>query len=147
MLYGQDRRELRQIYFRAWRKHSTGELLEGAEALIVAVALRHPEYQALLASPESGEERDWHPALGEANPFLHMGLHIAIEEQLALDRPPGIRLHFARLCRQCGDEHAAQHWMMECLGKMLWQAGRDGTPPDTQIYLQCLEHPGKKPQP
>jgi hypothetical protein len=138
MLYGQDRRALRQVYFRAWRKHSTGEPLEGAEQLIVTVALRHPEYHALLARPEAGEDRDWLPELGEANPFLHLGLHIAIEEQLAIDQPPGIRLQYARLCRQYGDEHAAQHWMMECLGEMMWQAGRENRPPDMQAYLDCL---------
>jgi len=141
MLYGQDRRELRQVYFRAWRKHAAGEPLEGAEQLIVTVALRHPEYHALLDRPEAGEDRDWLPELGESNPFLHMGLHIAIEEQLAIDQPSGIRLHYARLCRQCGDEHAAQHRMMECLGEMLWRAGRDGVQPDTQVYLDCLARP------
>ena len=145
MLYGQDRRELRQVYFRAWRKHGAGEPLEGAEQLIVTVALRHPEYHALLAHPEAGEDRDWLPELGEANPFLHMGLHIAIEEQLAIDQPPGIRLHYARLCRQCGDEHTAQHRMMECLAEMLWRAGRDGVQPDAQIYLDCLGHLGNIP--
>ena len=141
MLYGQDRRALRQMYFRAWRKHGAGEPLEGAERLIVTVALRHPEYHALLASPEDAEDRDWLPELGESNPFLHMGLHIGIEEQLAIDQPPGIRLHFARLCRQHGDEHAAQHRMMECLGEMLWRAGRAGVQPDTQVYLDCLMRP------
>lgn len=141
MLYGQDRRALRQMYFRAWRKHGAGEPLEGAERLIVTVALRHPEYHALLANPEDAEDRDWLPELGESNPFLHMGLHIGIEEQLAIDQPPGIRLHFARLCRQHGDEHAAQHRMMECLGEMLWRAGRAGVQPDTQVYLDCLMRP------
>lgn len=145
MLYGQDRRELRQVYFRAWHRHITGETLEGVEPLIVTVALRHPEYHALLASPDASEDRDWLPELGESNPFLHLGMHIAIEEQLAINQPPGIRLHYARLCRQHGDEHAAQHRMMECLGEMLWRAGRDAVPPDTRIYLNCLEQPGNAP--
>jgi len=146
MLYGLDRRALRQVYFHAWRKHGAGEPLEGAEQLIVTVALRHPEYHTLLAQPESGEDRDWQPELGESNPFLHMGLHIAIEEQLMIDQPPGIRLHYAQLCRQHGDEHAAQHRMMECLGEMLWRAGRDGVQPDTQVYLDCLGRPDIRPR-
>jgi hypothetical protein len=141
MLYGQDRRELRQVYYRAWRKHIAGEPLEGAESHIVAVALRHPEYQNLLTHPEAGEDRDWLPELGESNPFLHMGMHIAIEEQLAIDQPPGIRQHYARLSREIGDEHAVQHRMMDCLGEMLWRAGRDGAPPDAQVYLDCLSRP------
>jgi Domain of unknown function (DUF1841) len=138
MFFGQDRHALRQIYFRAWHKHTIGETLEGAEQLIVAVALRHPEYHALLSHPEAGEDRDWLPESGEANPFLHMGLHIAIEEQLAINQPPDIRLRYARLCQRHGDEHVAQHAMMECLGEMMWRAGRENRQPDWQVYLDCL---------
>jgi hypothetical protein len=137
MLYGQDRRELRAVFFRAWRKHLDAQALEGAERTIVAVALRHPEYHKLLENTETGPERDWLPEQGE-NPFLHLGLHIAIEEQLALDQPHGIRAHYAELCRQAPDEHSAQHRIMECLGETLWQAQRAGMPPDAQSYLDCL---------
>ena len=146
MLYGQERRELRQVFFRAWRKHRAGEPLEGAEQLIVTVALRHPEYHSLLDRPGSGEDRDWLPELGETNPFLHLGMHIAIDEQLAIDQPRGIRLQYAHLCRRFGDEHAAQHRMMECLGETLWRAGRDGVQPDMQTYLDCLGHADGNPR-
>lgn len=139
MLFGQDRRALRQVYFRAWCKHQAAEPLEAAEQRIVDIVQRHPEYHALLSQPEAAADRDWLPESGESNPFLHMGMHIAIEEQLAIDQPPGIRLHYAHLCRHHGDEHAAQHRMMECLGEMLWQAGRDQRPPDLQFYLDCLK--------
>ena len=137
MLYGTDRRTLREVFFRAWRKQREGTPLEGIEALIVAVAARHPEYHALLDDPDTGAERDWLPELGESNPFLHMAMHLAIEEQLSIDQPTGIRLHYAALAR-FGDEHEAQHRMMECLGEMLWHAGRAGTAPDPQRYLACL---------
>lgn len=137
MLYGTDRRTLREVFFRAWRKQREGAPLEGIEALIVAVAARHPEYHALLDDPEAGAEREWLPELGESNPFLHMAMHLAIEEQLSIDQPAGIRLHYAALAR-FGDEHEAQHRMMECLGEMLWHAGRAGTAPDPQLYLACL---------
>lgn len=144
MLFDHDRAALRQVFFRAWRKHSTGESagepLTDAEKLVVLVALRHPEYHALLARPDSSADRDWQPESGETNPFLHMSLHIAIEEQLAIDRPPGIRRHYARLCQRTGDEHSAQHRAMECMGEALWRAGRAGTPPDMQTYLDCLAH-------
>jgi hypothetical protein len=137
MLYGTDRRTLREVFFRAWRKQRDGRPLEGIETLIVAVAARHPEYHALLDDPEAGAEREWLPELGESNPFLHMAMHLAIEEQLTIDQPAGIRLHYAALAR-LGDEHEAQHRMMECLGEMLWHAGRAGTAPDPQLYLTCL---------
>jgi hypothetical protein len=139
MLFGQDRHALRQIFFRAWRKHGAGEPLDDAEKLVVSVAQRHPEYHALLGD-DTAATRDWLPEQGESNPFLHMAMHIAIEEQLAIDRPPGIRQHYALLCRRTGDEHAASHRIMECLGEALWHAGRAGAPPDMQAYLDCLAH-------
>ena len=151
MLFDQDRNALRQVFFRAWRKHSAGESagepLNGAEKLVVLVALRHPEYHALLARPDASADRDWLPESGESNPFLHMSLHIAIEEQLATDRPPRIRQHYARLCQRTGDEHAAQHRAMECMGEALWRAGRAGAPPDMQAYLDCLAHAGSPESP
>ena len=36
-------------------------------------------------------------------------------------------------------EHDAKHVVLECLGETIWQAQRDGTPPDEMRYLECLE--------
>ena len=138
MLYGQDRRGLREQFFRAWQLHRAGRPVEGAGKTIVAAILRHPEYHALFDQPETHAERDYFPELGETNPFLHLAMHIAIEEQLAIDQPAGIRALYAELCRQAPDEHAVQHRLLDCLGEALWQAGRSGTPPDTRAYLDCV---------
>jgi hypothetical protein len=138
MLFDQDRNALRQVFFSAWRKHSAGGTLDGAEKLVVLVARRHPEYHALLARPDSSADRDWLPEAGETNPFLHMSLHIAIEEQLSADRPPGLRACYQALLRKFGDEHTAQHRMLDCLGESLWRAGRDRAPPSDTDYLECL---------
>jgi len=137
-LYGQDRRSLRDIFFRAWRKHLHRQPLEGVETRVVAVAEQHPEYHTLLADPESGADHDWPPELGQTNPFLHLALHIAIDEQLAVDRPPGVRTQYLRLRAASPDDHAAQHRMMDCLGEVLWQAQRRGQPPSESDYLDCL---------
>jgi len=139
MLYGTDRRQLREVMFRAWRKQVRGEPLEGIEQLIVAVARRHPEYHALLENEEPNADRDFVPESGEHNPFLHLAFHMALEEQLAVNQPPGLRDHYQRLCLRYGNEHEAQHRVMDCLAEMLWQAGRNGTDPDPLIYTDCLE--------
>jgi hypothetical protein len=139
MLYGNDRRQLREVMFKAWRKQAHGEPLEGIEQLIVAVARRHPEYHAILENEDANADRDYNPDSGEHNPFLHLAFHMAIEEQLAVNQPPGLRDHYQRLCIRQGDEHEAQHRVMECLAEMIWQAGRGGTAPDPKIYLDCLE--------
>lgn len=140
MLSGaQDRDATRAVFFRAWRRHCAGEALEGAEALIVQVALRHPEYQALLGDPERYRDADYTPETGRTNPFLHMGMHIAIEEQISIDAPRGMRELYAQLVRRVPDEHQAQHLMMECLGQMLWRAARANVAPDDGFYIDCLK--------
>lgn len=129
----------REVFFSAWRTYRAGQPLEGVQKLIVQVALAHPEYHALLDHPAAHGDRDYTPETGQTNPFLHMGMHIAIEEQVALDQPRGVRARHAALCTRLGDSHAAQHQIMECLGEMLWQAQREGTAPDEQRYLECLD--------
>ena len=139
MFAGQDRGQTREVFFRAWRAHREGHPLEGVEKLIVQVVLRHPEYHSLLEHAEPARERDYFPESGETNPFLHLGMHIAIEEQLSIDQPRGIRGYYQKMLMRLPDEHAAQHHMMECLGEMLWQASRQSATPQETVYLDCLQ--------
>ncbi len=139
-MFGQDRTALRRSFFQAWRKHRNGEALEPLEALIAQVIAMHPEYHALLEADEADQlDRDYLPELGQTNPFLHMAMHIAIHEQLASDRPAGIRSAYQQQLGTHGEAHAAEHRMMECLGEALWQAQRNGQPPDETAYLACLQ--------
>ena len=87
--------------------------------------------------------RDYTPEMGQTNPFLHMGMHIAIREQLGGDRPAGILAVHQRLCRRL-DSHAAEHLMMECLGETLWEAQRGGGEPDERVYLERLRRLARK---
>ena len=87
---GEGREQLRRRYLEAWRKFSARELLEPLEAQLAAVIAEHPEYIGWLESGDAALLADFSPAAGRENPFLHMGLHLAIREQVATDRPPGI---------------------------------------------------------
>jgi hypothetical protein len=138
MFAADNRESLRAVFFRAWQRHRQGQPLEGVERLVVDVALRHPEYHAVLENPARYSDRDYLPEMGQTNPFLHMAMHISIEEQLALDQPSGVRAHYRRLLKRLPDEHAVQHQMMECLGEMLWQATRSASAPQDSVYLDCL---------
>src|SRR4029077_2603928 len=99
----------------------------------------HPEYQAILDHVEKYRDRDYLPEFGETNPFLHMSMHLAINEQLSIDQPPGIRSSFEALRAKHGDAHDALHQVMDCLAEMVWQAQRPGTAPDGALYLDCLK--------
>jgi hypothetical protein len=132
------RAEARRLFFDAWQKHRTREPLTPLQAMALDVALLHPEYHAMLDDPDSYLDRDYLPEFGDTNPFLHMSLHLAINEQASIDQPPGIRAALERLRAKLGDEHAALHAALECLAEMLWQAQRAGAAPDGQRYLECL---------
>ena len=138
MLFSQDRNQLRQVYCDVWRKHRAAEVLEPLEAQIRDVILLHPEYHALLEDVDRALGRDYLPESGETNPFLHMALHLAIYEQLATDRPAGVRALVLQARGRWPDMHALEHRMLECLAEALWLSQRDGTPPDEATYLRCL---------
>jgi hypothetical protein len=144
MLFGNNRDQLRRTFFSAWHKHRQGLPLEGIENLIVSIAINHPEYQPILEQPERYRDRDYLPEFGETNPFLHMGMHIAVLEQLSIDQPRGIRAQYELLVKQAGDEHTAQHRVMECLGEAMWNAQRHGGPPSEADYLACLKQFSKQ---
>ena len=133
-----DRGALRQTFFDAWARFQRHEPLTGAQSLIIEAALRHPEYHPILSAPERYHEQEWQPEFGAVNPFLHLGLHIAIQEQLSVDRPPGIRSQHAALCTALGDAHKAEHCMMDCLAETLWQAQREHKAPDEAEYVRCV---------
>jgi len=138
VFHDQGRANLRRMYVEAWRKHRESRPVEPLEDQIIRVVELHPEYHAVLEGDPDNVERDYTPEQGESNPFLHMGMHLAIREQVGTDRPAGIRAIHSRLTQRLGDMHAAEHAMIECLGEALWHAQRAGTAPDESAYLESL---------
>ena len=138
-MYSQDRDSIRRHFLEALRKAAAGEPLEPLEIQIAQVIRAHPGYHPLLESPEAALSRDYFPEDGETNPFLHLGLHLAVLEQVATDRPPGIRAHYQRLADSAPDVHVAEHRIMECLAQSLWEAQRSGQLPDEGEFLACVE--------
>jgi hypothetical protein len=136
--HDQDRAALRRMYVEAWRKHRAALPVEPVEDQIIRVVELHPEYAGLLEAGDIALERDYTPEGGETNPFLHMGLHLAVREQVTTNRPPGIADVHRSLVARLGDVHLAEHAMIECLGEALWQAQRSGRAPDEAAYLEAL---------
>lgn len=138
MLFGQSRDELRQFYFKVWRKHKNNLPLEPLEQILTDVMLQHPEYHAMLENPGNSLDKEYLPDFGASNPFLHMGMHIGIREQLATDRPAGLRTLYQQLLNRHKDAHHVEHQIMECLAEMIWQAQRHRAEADEASYLECL---------
>ncbi|MGA9852626.1 MAG: DUF1841 family protein [Gammaproteobacteria bacterium] len=133
------RSDTRQMFFAVWHKLQSHESLSALETIMAEVIRLHPEYQPLLEHPDEALDREWRPEGGETNPFLHMGMHIAVREQLSIDRPAGVKAAYEALLGRTWNPHAAEHLMLECLAETLWRAQREGTLPDEQAYLDCLE--------
>jgi hypothetical protein len=134
----QSRDEVRQVYLNVWHKMQQQLLLEPMEAMIADVIETHPEYHALLEDSADIKQRDFTPDQGQTNPFLHMGMHIALREQAGADHPRGIQDLYRRLISSKG-QHEAEHAMMECLGQALWNAQRSHQAPDESAFLECLK--------
>lgn len=143
-MFGNDRDRLRRHYGTVWRKALAGQPLEPLEQIIADAIRAHPEYQSVLADPDSASSREYTPEAGQTNPFLHLGLHIAVQEQVRGDRPAGILDIYQRLCRRATDLHAAEHALMECLAETLWEAQRQGRAPDERVYLDRLRRLAKR---
>ncbi|MCB1723163.1 MAG: DUF1841 family protein [Chromatiaceae bacterium] len=136
-MFGHDREQLRRFFVTSWHKRLRREPLQALEQLVVQVIEQHPEYHAHL--DDDALQRDFTLPDGETNPWLHMGMHISIGEQLGADRPAGIRDLYRQIANAIGDAHEAEHAMMDCLGRVLWEAQRAGREPDQQTYLDCLK--------
>lgn len=137
-IFSQDRDALRQQYHDVWQKMQSGQILTALEQMIADVIVLHPEYHNMLSSPiQSGQE--YFVENGQTNPYLHMGLHIAVHEQLSTDRPAGIVQAYQRLIAKTADEHQAQHMMIDCLAEQLWLAQQNQRPPSETAYLNALQ--------
>jgi hypothetical protein len=145
-MFNPSRDQARRFFIEAWHKHQQHLPTTPLELIAADLVALHPEYHALLGSAGSSQAeidellaREWTPEQGEGNPFLHLSLHLAIEEQLSINQPPGIRPLFEQLCRQHGERHAALHDILECLAETIWQSQRQNSPPDGAAYLACMQ--------
>jgi len=136
-MFAQSREDIRQTFCKVYSKLQNREELDPLEQQIADVVNLHPEYHSLLIDVATAVQHEATPEQGQTNPFLHMGMHLAIREQVSTDRPTGIRECYSQLITMLG-ESETEHRMMECLGTSLWEAQRNNSLPDEQAYLACI---------
>lgn len=137
-MFSTDRNQLREVFFESWKTHLNGIPLDPMQQVIVRIIELHPEYHGLMEN-KAHLDKDYLPEQGETNPFLHMGMHIALHEQISTNRPEGITTIYQQLVTKFQSAHDAEHAMMDCLGEAMWQAQRDQKMPDEIAYLECLK--------
>lgn len=136
-MFDPSRDQARNFFIQTWRKRICGEVLTPLEHMAADLIALHPEYHAMLEEPDA-LLREFSPDSGQVNPFLHLSLHLAIEEQLSIDQPPGLRAAFARCQLRRGNRHDALHDVLECLGETIFNAQRSNQPPDGSAYVECV---------
>ena len=135
----QDRTKLRKRLLNAWERQQNKQLMDPREAVVAKIIELHPEYHSLLEDENAQLDKDYTPEMGQTNPFLHMAMHISIQEQLSTKRPTGIEQLHQSILNKNKDPHETEHLMMECLGKMLWEAQSQNRAPAENDYLNCLK--------
>lgn len=148
-MFSPTRDQARLFFINSWQKYHREEPLTDAESLAIKWMSQHKEYFSVFdADLDSVLSKDYTVEAGQSNPFLHLSMHLAVEEQVSIDQPPGIRSAFKALCERLGNEHDAAHQVFECLAEQIYQQQRSGQAFDSQRYIQCiLEHcdlPAKK---
>jgi len=133
----QDREQLRahrQVFWDAWQKAQADIPLDALQVRIVRVIALHPEYHHFFNDLEDFLDRDFEVDNG-MNPYLHMSLHLALEEQVAIRQPPEVANSLEFLMSSKGmDRHDALHAILEVLAETVYFAQRRGGEPDVLAY-------------
>jgi hypothetical protein len=139
MYHNLQQHDVRLFFFDVYDKYINNQTLAGVELLAIEVIQSHQEYINIMENKDKYLEYQWHPEIGEINPFLHMSMHISIREQITIDQPIGILDYYNRLLKKYQDKLVVEHYIMDCLAEMIWHGQKNNTPFDSNIYFQCLE--------
>lgn len=138
MFYGDSVQDTRQMFYSSWQKYQQKQALMPLEQQIINVIIDHPEYHSLFEKDWTANDKPYFPDMGQTNPFLHMGLHLAVRDQVSMNQPAGILTIYQRLLKHYADVLSVEHMLMENLAECLWVAQRDRCAPDEQQYFQAL---------
>ena len=134
-MFTSDRSKQRQYLKQAWEKYTRQDQLEPLELQLAKIVEKHPEYHDLIKNLDS----EYFPEQGNTNPFLHINLHLTLQDQLTMDQPQGIRGIHNRLLVKIKDEHEVEHMMMEHIAEMIFNAQKNNTAFDLDGYIIALK--------
>ena len=134
-MFTSDRSKQRQYLKQAWEKYTRQDQLEPLELQLAKIVEKHPEYHNLIKNLDS----EYFPEQGNTNPFLHINLHLTLQDQLTMGLPKGIRGIHNRLLVKIKDEHVVEHMMMEHIAEMIFNAQKNNTAFDLDGYIIALK--------
>ena len=134
-MFSSDRSAQRKFLAKSWEKYKTNQLLEPLELQLAKIIEKHPEYQEIINNLDT----EYFPEQGKINPFLHINLHLSLQDQLSLDQPKGIKKIYNSLVKKIKDTHRVEHIMMEQIAEMIFNSQKNNKPMDQEQYLRSLK--------
>jgi len=126
----------RQVFWDTWSKMQGNLPLNALENRIAECIAMHPEYHSLFRDQERFLTHTPSVDDGGMNPYLHLSLHLALEEQIATLQPGESATALEMLMRLRGlSRHDALHILLEILAEEIYHAQRQGREPDVATYL------------
>ena len=134
-MFSSDRSAQRKFLAKSWEKYKANQLLEPLELQLAKIIEKHPEYQEIINNLDT----EYFPEQGKINPFLHINLHLSLQDQLSLDKPKGIKKIYNSLVKKIKDTHRVEHIMMEQIAEMIFNSQKNNKPMDQEQYLRSLK--------
>ena len=134
-MFTSDRAKQRQYLKQAWGKYTRHEQLEPLELQLAKIVEKHPEYQNIFNNLDS----EYFPEQGQTNPFLHINLHLTLQDQIRMDQPKGIKKIHTKLLVKVKDSHEVEHMMMEHIAEMIFNAQKNNSAFNLDSYIQALK--------
>jgi len=144
MLSENNREYYRQHFFNAWHKHVKGHILEPWESIVVDIIQKHPEYHHVLDDPGQFMNATFPEDNLNSNPFLHIGMHLALQEHIQLDRPAGFQKQYFTLLSKYKDPDWLEHKVMNIILNIIHESVHQQRKPDESKLLAALEKLGNK---
>ena len=97
-MYNVNTHDVRRFFAHVWQHRFAPLQLDALQQKALRIIEAHPEYAHYLEHIDRYLDHNWTPEQGETNPFLHLSMHLSIQEQVGIDQPFGIRVihaHFA----------------------------------------------------
>ena len=126
------RRALQEV----WRRRQGGEQLKAEETRLARILADHPE---LASAWEPGADLGTPDIrIGAVNPFLHVQIHVMVEDQLAANQLPEVSEVLESLQAAGMTRHQAIHEIGKVLSLELHAALGEQRPFDSRAYLWAL---------
>ena len=138
-MYDVNTHDVRRFFAGVWRQRLNPLALDALQQKALHILEAHPEHHPHTDNIQHYPAAALTTAQRLATPPPTLSLHLSIQEQAAIDQPPGIRaLRDTLVARRNGDWVAAEHQMMEALAETIWEAQRYGNGLDVNAYITRL---------